>query len=262
LEVIFETGCLYGKWPNDGQGPAIVHGNITRFRLFGCAGGMIDSARPCALSRERTGFMEISMTCPLRPMALAAVLALGVASSAFAQASNPAPPDTPPPPPAPKAETPPVKDEFGVEVTLTPKTIIYLKGNSTWDKALDTLQDAFKSLYALIDKQGIQRAGQPMTVYTQADDTGFAFQAAVPIAEEPKDLPKGDIAVGQSPGGKALKFIHRGSYDAMDNTYEAITNYLDEKRLEAADVFIEEYQTDPVTTPDDKFVVTVYVPLK
>jgi effector-binding domain-containing protein len=209
--------------------------------------------------------MEILMKSPLRATALAAVLALGIASSAFAQLTNPVPPDTPPPPPAPapKVETPAAKDDaFGVEVTLTPKTIIYLKGNSTWDKALDTLQDAFKSLYALIDKQGIQRAGQPMTVYTQADDTGFAFQAAVPIAEEPKDLPKGDIAVGQSPGGKALKFIHRGSYDAMDNTYEAITNYLDEKRLDAADVFIEEYQTDPVTTPDDKFVVTVYVPLK
>jgi effector-binding domain-containing protein len=204
------------------------------------------------------------MTCPIRATALAAMLAFGVASSALAQATSPPPADTSPPPPAtPKVETPPpAKEEFGVEVTLTPKTIIYLKGNSTWDKALDTLQDAFKSLYALIEKQGIQRAGQPMTVYTQADDTGFAFQAAVPIAEAPKDPPKGDIQVGQSPGGKALKFIHRGSYDAMDNTYEAITNYLDEKRLEAADVFIEEYQTDPVTTPEDKFVVTVYVPLK
>jgi effector-binding domain-containing protein len=192
------------------------------------------------------------------------MLAFGIASSAFAQATSPPPADaSPPPPAAPKAEAPPpAKEEFGVEVTLTPKTIIYLKGNSTWDKALDTLQDAFKSLYALIEKQGIQRAGQPMTVYTQADDTGFAFQAAVPIAEAPKDPPKGDIQVGQSPGGKALKFFHRGSYDAMDNTYEAITNYLDEKRLEAADVFIEEYQTDPVTTPEDKFVVTVYVPLK
>jgi effector-binding domain-containing protein len=101
-----------------------------------------------------------------------------------------------------------------------------------------------------------------MTIYIQADDTGFQFHAAVPIAEAPKDLPKGDIAVGESPAGRALKFIHRGSYDSMDNTYEAITNHLDEKRLEAAEVFVEEYQTDPVTTPEDQFVVTVYVPVK
>ena len=45
-------------------------------------------------------------------------------------------------------------------------------------------------------------------------------------------------------------------------TYEAITNYLDEKRLEARDMFIEEYLTDPLNTPEDKLVVNVYVPLK
>jgi effector-binding domain-containing protein len=240
----------------------MVHGVITRFRLPSSASGMIDSFTIARRAGCAPVFREHSMTCPLRATALAALLALGFASSAFAQASS-SPPADPPPPATPKAEAPAAtSDPFGAEVTLTPKTIIYLKGNSTWDKALETLQDAFKSLYALIEKQGIKRAGKEMTVYTQADDTGFTFQAAVPITEAPKDLPKGDIAVGQSPGGKALKFIHRGSYDAMDNTYEAITNFLDEKRLDAADVFIEEYETDPVSTPEDKFVVTVFVPLK
>ena len=43
------------------------------------------------------------------------------------------------------------------------------------------------------------------------------------------------MSVGQSPEGKALKFVHRGSYDNMDNTYEAITNHLDDKKLEAKD---------------------------
>ncbi len=195
---------------------------------------------------------------------LAVVLMLGVASSAFAQATDTTPaPATPSSPPAPQAESPASRtDPFGEELTLAPKTIIYLKGNATWDKALESLIDAFKSVYALLDKQGIKRTGAAMTIYTKADDAGFSFEAAVPIAEAPKDLPKGDIEVGQSPSGKALKFVHRGSYDSMDNTYEAITDYLDEKRLEAADVFIEQYETDPVSTPEDKFVVTIYVPIK
>jgi effector-binding domain-containing protein len=201
------------------------------------------------------------MNFPWRAAAFAALITCGVATSAWVQSAWAQ--SSEPPPPAPKTETPAqAKDPFGVEVTLSPKTIIFMKGNSTWDKALENLQDAFKSVYALIERQGLTRAGSSMTIYTQADDTGFSYQAAVPLAEAPKDPPKGDIAVGQSPGGKALKFIHRGSYDSMDNTYEAITNYLDEKRLEAADSFIEEYETDPVTTPEDKFVVTVYVPLK
>jgi hypothetical protein len=48
------------------------------------------------------------------------------------------------------------------------------------------------------------------------------------------------IAVGTSPQGHALKFVHRGSYDGLDNTYEAITKFLDDKRLQAKDMFIEQ----------------------
>ena len=48
----------------------------------------------------------------------------------------------------------------------------------------------------------------------------------------------------------------------MDSTYEAITNHLDEKRLEARDLFVEQYVTDPLTTPEDNLVIEVYVPIK
>ena len=181
---------------------------------------------------------------------LAAALALGLFPIVLMGAQRPA-----------LAQSKPA-DPFGEQVTLTAKTIVSSKGTANWDNAYETLVEALKQIYGYLDKQGIKPSGPAMTIYLSTDDTGFQFQIGVPVAEEPKDPPKGDIAMAQSPAGKALKFIHRGSYDAMDNTYEAITNYLDEKRLEAADVFIEEYQTDPVTTPEDKFVVTVYVPLK
>jgi effector-binding domain-containing protein len=209
------------------------------------------------------------MTCPLRAITLAAVLTLGLLPAALAQSSGPAPAQppadaAPPPPPPPAAPPPPAttSEPFGEEVMLSPKTIVFLKGNGTWDTAFETLVDAFKSVYAFLDKQGMTRAGPPMTIYTSADDTGFTFQAGVPVAEEPKDAPRGDIGVGKSPTGRAFKFVHRGSYDSMDSTYEAITNYLDEKRLEAQDLFVEEYRSDPVTTAEDKLVVDVYVPVK
>ena len=201
------------------------------------------------------------MTCLWRATTLAAVLAVGIASSAFAQAPTPG---APPPPPAPKAATPaPNKDTSGVDVTLTPRTIIYMKGTGSWDNALETLQDAFKSVYAFLDKQGIARTGPPMTIYTEFDDTNFTFQAAVPIAEQPKDPPKGDMAVGQTPGGKALRFAYKGSFHQMEDTiYNAIPEYLDEKQLEPSGTFIEEYQTDPVTTPEDQFDISIFVLLK
>ena len=167
-----------------------------------------------------------------------------------------------PPPQAAPGQPSQSADPFGEEVTLASKTIIYMNGNATWDSAFETLIDAFKQLNTYLDRQGLKADGPSMTIYTSTDDTGFAFQAAVPLAEAPANAPQGDIALGKSPSGRALKFVHRGSYDSMDATYEAITNHLDEKRLEAKDLFIEEYATDPVTTPEDQLVITVYVPIK
>jgi effector-binding domain-containing protein len=185
--------------------------------------------------------------------ALAAAWALG-ASPVLGQPGAPAPGQ-------PKSAEQPA-DPFGEEVTLPEKNIIYFSGTGNWDSAFDTIVDAFKTVNAFLAKQGIKPNGAPMTIYTSTDDTSFQFQAAVPVAELPADPPKGDIAAGKSPSGRAFKFVHRGSYDAMDSTYEAITNYLDDKQLEAKDLFIEEYVTDPVTTPEDKLIVNIYVPIK
>ncbi len=179
--------------------------------------------------------------------------------------ATPATPVTPPaaeapatPPPAAQVQT---ADPFGEATTLTAKTVVLVKGTATWDAAFETLIDSFKALTAVLDKESIKPSGNAMIVYTSTDDSGFTFQAEYPVDQEPKSLPK-TVSIGKSPEGKALKFVHRGSYDNMDNTYEAITNHLDDKKLEAKDTFIEEYVTDPLKTAEDKLVINVFVPLK
>jgi effector-binding domain-containing protein len=171
-----------------------------------------------------------------------------------AAAATPAPT---PPSPAPVQTA----DPFGEEITLAPKTVVVMKGNANWDSAFDTLIASFNALSTLLDKQGIKPTGNAMIVYTSTDDTGFTFLAEIPVDQDPKNLTKA-MSMGKSPDGKALKFVHRGSYENMDNTYEAITNHLDDKKLEAKDTFIEEYITDPLKTAEDKLVINVYVPLK
>jgi effector-binding domain-containing protein len=225
-------------------------------------------------------------------VALAPIAAIALGSAALGQAPAPAasptpgpsatpapsPSATPVPPPAETkspAETPsaaqtptppppaPVQtaDPFGEQFTLEAKKAVVMRGTANWDNAFDTLIDSFKALTAVLDKQGIKSAGNSMIIYTSTDDTGFTFLAQIPVEQDVKNLGK-DMSMGKSPEGNALKFVHRGSYDNMDNTYEAITNHLDEKKLEAKDTFIEEYITDPLKTAEDKLVINVYVPLK
>jgi effector-binding domain-containing protein len=225
-----------------------------------------------------------------RYLAMIALVAVTLGGSAWAQSPAPAAPPAPAPSAAPApapapvpppaetkspadtpstAQTPatpppaPVQtaDPFGEQFTLESKKVVIMRGKANWDAAFDSLIDSFKALAALLDKQGIKPAGNVMVVYTSTDDTGFTFLAQIPVEQDPKNLTK-DMSIGKSPEGKALKFVHRGSYDNMDNTYEAITNHLDEKKLEAKDTFIEEYITDPLKTAEDKLVINVYVPLK
>ena len=144
-------------------------------------------------------------------------------------------------------------------MTLAGKPIVFMAGKATWDNAFSTLTDKFKAITAVLDKQKLKAAGSSMTIYILVTDKGFDFQAAVPLAEAPVNLPRGTVTAGQSPVGKALKFVHRGSYDLMEMLYEAIRNFLDEKRIERQGLFIEEYITDPLTTPEDKLVVNVFV---
>ncbi len=207
-----------------------------------------------------------AQTPPAASPAPAATPAPAPAAPPAPAASPSAAPSTPPAaaetPAAPPAVAPvQTADPFGDQITLTPKTVVIIRGNAAWDSAFDTLIDSFKSLSALLDKQGIKPAGNSMIVYTSTDDAGFTFLAEIPVEQDPKNLTK-DMSMGKSPDGKALKFVHRGSYDNMDNTYEAITNHLDDKKLEAKDTFIEEYITDPLKTAEDKLVINVYVPLK
>ncbi|MCP3395941.1 MULTISPECIES: GyrI-like domain-containing protein [unclassified Bradyrhizobium] len=228
---------------------------------FGVPGALAQTASPAPAASASPSPAPSASPAPAASAAPAPAATPSPAPSPAASAS-PSPGPAAPPPAA--AATPaPVQtaDPFGLETTLEPKKVVMVKGTANWDSAFDTLIDAFKALNTLLDKQGIKHAGNSMIVYTSTDDTGFTFLAEIPVEQDPKNLPK-DMSVGKSPEGKALKFVHRGSYDNMDNTYEAITNHLDDKKLEAKDTFVEEYLTDPLKTAEDKLVINVFVPLK
>jgi effector-binding domain-containing protein len=220
---------------------------------------------PAAISLSLDGALAQSPPSPPAPAITApATPSPAPVTPAPPPAETKSPADLPstaqtPTPPAPA--TVQAADPFGEEIALTPKTMLIVKGSANWDSAFDTLLESFKTLSAFLDKQGIKRTGNGMIVYTSTDDAGFTYLAEIPVEQDPKNLTK-DMSVGKSPEGKALKFVHRGSYDNMDNTYEAITNHLDDKKLEAKDTFIEEYITDPLKTAEDKLVINVYVPLK
>lgn len=180
-----------------------------------------------------------------------------------------APPQTGVPPAADKAESPagseaPVESLAGQMIDVAARPVAILRGQGAWNEGLKTLSEAIAKVSAATARAGLAATGRPLAAFTETDENGFHFEAMIPIAKAPEGKGQlGDgVEIGASPAGKALKFQHRGPYDDIDTTYEAITAYLDEKGLDTQNVFIEEYLTDLKSGDDEGLEVDVYVFVK
>jgi effector-binding domain-containing protein len=161
-----------------------------------------------------------------------------------------------------KKSAPASQQPFGEEVTLPEKKALVRHNKTTWEEAWPNLVATFKALRSEADRLKLNVNGAPLVIYRGTSDEGFEFDAALPIEADPASAPGDDFKIMQTRGTKAIKFTYRGPFDAMDATYENISNYLDSNRIEAEDLSIEEYVTDPVTTKPSEIVINIYMPLK
>jgi effector-binding domain-containing protein len=176
---------------------------------------------------------------------------------------TPAPAATPAPAPA-ATPAPDSGASTGQTLELTARPDAYFEGKASRDEIYSAIMGSLAMVRGELDKAGIKPAGHPLAVFLTADDNGFTYRAEIPIGAIPegKTQLSPSVKFGQTPAGKAMRFEHRGAYDDIDATYEAITAYLDEKGLDAQDVFIEEYLNDVKTTDDPNLQVDIYVLLK
>lgn len=166
-------------------------------------------------------------------------------------------------PPTAGAESP-ADSVSGQTMEVAARPVVVLKGQGKWDDASKTLSEAIAKVTDAVTKAGLAVNGRPLAVFTQTDDAGFHFEAMAPLTKAPEGKPKlpEGFEIGSSPAGKALKFQHRGAYDEIDATYEAIAAYLDEKGLDTKDLIIEEYLTDFKNGDDASIDVDIYVFVK
>ena len=139
---------------------------------------------------------------------------------------------------------PPLDPGTPDEVMLASHPALILRGQARWDDAYSTLAQAFSKLREQSQRFGLKETGYPLTVFVETDDQGFKFEAELPVeslpAQRPADLST-DLRFGATPEGRAIRFVHRGAYDEIDSTYEAISAYVDVKGFEVKDTLIEEY---------------------
>ena len=190
----------------------------------------------------------------------------------------PAPSDVKPTPeqnaPAPDASVPEPdhdkaapgipSDSSAETVDVPARPVALLTGDAQWADGFKSITGAIAKVQDAVKAAGLKSAGPPFAVFLSTDDSSFHFEAMVPLSEKPegKSELSDTVKIGESPAGKAIKFLHRGAYDDIDSTYDLITAYLDEKGLEAKNLFIEEYLSDTKESDDATLQADIYVFLK
>jgi|HubBroStandDraft_2_1064218.scaffolds.fasta_scaffold00672_6 TetR/AcrR family transcriptional repressor of nem operon len=86
------------------------------------------------------------------------------------------------------------------------------------------------------------------------------YRAGVALAAAPKDLPEG-LAYEKFPGGKYSRFVLTGPYSNLPEACGRVFQIVAETKIPLRDDFgIENYVSDPRTTPEEQLVTEILVP--
>ena len=180
--------------------------------------------------------------------------------SAFRDDPAPAAPG----PAHPADAAPPGEGAPGETVDLKARPFAYIEGKADKDEIYSAILASLGGVKGELDKAKLAPAGRPIAVFVGSDDAGFNYHAGYPLAAAPegKTSLSDTVKIGETPSGKAMRFVHQGAYGDIDATYDAITAYLDDKGIDAQDTFVEEYANDVKDPADPNLQVNIYVLLK
>jgi len=157
------------------------------------------------------------------------------------------------------------------EVDVPPTLAAQMPGQSAADPPAiaAAMGQTFGKLMAFVGQRALRPAGPPRTIYTAYDPAGIKFIVAMPVAAPPATgVKSGPGSVGSLPGGRTLRFTHRGPYANLAATYGGITEFLKAKGLMQTEAdwarympMWEEYLNDPHTTPEAELMTYIHLPV-
>lgn len=119
------------------------------------------------------------------------------------------------------------------------------------------LASAFSEISALMADQSIAMQSQPMAITRAWDEANYRFDAAIPADTAGVEL-SGNVQAGKSPGGRAVRVVHRGPYDTMAESYAQLAAYMAVHGIAEGRVSWEQYVSDPGQTAPGETVTHIY----
>jgi effector-binding domain-containing protein len=155
-----------------------------------------------------------------------------------------------------------------VDVAVDPVAAITIEAQCQIGEIGATVGALFARLGEFMTRNGLRATGAPRIIYRGMDAGDTLFILAFPVAADVgADIDEGDIRLDRLPGGRMWRFAHHGPYPNLGVTYQAITEWLLQRKLiDSEDDWSnfmpmwEEYVSDPATTKPDDLLTYIYLP--
>lgn len=167
------------------------------------------------------------------------------------------------------AESLPQADFAGLTsepVEVTPQTIAYVSKTTSEDTAeiAAAFGDAYGKIGGFLTQHELVPTGPPISINTDwQSEGGYGFDAAMTIAAAPEGELAEDspVQIRQTEGGKALRFVHTGSYEGLEATYQKIEAYMAAHGHTIDGHPWDVWVSDPGSTPEEELITEIYFPI-
>lgn len=122
------------------------------------------------------------------------------------------------------------------------------------------LGQAYDDMMQYLGQIGQYPAGEPFAAYYNMDMQNLDLEIGFPVAKAIAG--KDSVQPGEIPGGKAVVCIHKGPYDKIGATYEAIDQWMKDNQVVPSGICYEFYLNDPQQTPPEDLETRIVFPLK
>jgi len=118
------------------------------------------------------------------------------------------------------------------------------------DEIAPTLAECLPAVFGYAQQHGLAMTGPPFARYPDVGMGSLVVEGGVSIAAPLEKDPGNGIEALTIPAGRAAVAIHRGPYDRLAETHQAIETFMRAESLSAAGPPWETYLTDPGERPD------------
>jgi effector-binding domain-containing protein len=149
-------------------------------------------------------------------------------------------------------------------VQIEPMTVAYLEMRGAYSQ----VPAGFATLYQWLATMGLTPAGMPQAVYNpnpaEVPEAESRWELWAPVAPEaaPRATDGQGCGVKVVPARTVARAVHKGPYDAIDETYAALWSWVAEHGHEVIGPPEEAYLTDPNEAPPEEYLTQISFPIR